>query len=172
MNGWAILGQALAGWLAADFFTGVFHWWEDRFGREEWPVIGRWIIAPNRLHHARPLAFSAGGFIGRNGASIVAALVLGAAWATIAAPTVFMAATLIGGAISNEVHFWAHRPAAAGGVRRVLQQIGLIQSPKAHALHHRPPHTVHFCVLTDWLNPVLEAIEFWSWVERLVGRAA
>lgn len=172
MNLWAIIGQALCGWLAADLLTGAFHWWEDRFGSEDWPLIGRWIIAPNRLHHRRPLAFSAGGFMGRNSASIAAAAVLGAGWLAIAGPSMFMAATLLGGAISNEVHFWAHRPGAAGPVRRVLQQIGLIQSPKSHALHHRPPHSVHFCVLTDWLNPVLEATQFWSRAEQLLRRSA
>lgn len=170
MNLWAIIGQALCGWLAADLLTGVFHWWEDRFGREDWPVLGRWIIAPNRLHHDRPLAFSAGGFMGRNRASIVASSLVGAGWLSFAAPSVFMAAALAGGAISNEVHYWAHRPTAAGPVRRVLQQIGLIQSPKAHALHHRPPHSVHFCILTDWLNPILEATQFWIRAERLLRR--
>lgn len=61
-----VFGQLLLGWLFADFLTGAFHWWEDRHGNESWPVIGQWLIAPNRLHHLRPLAFGAHGFVGRN----------------------------------------------------------------------------------------------------------
>jgi hypothetical protein len=42
----SIVGQLLLGWLLADFLTGVFHWWEDRLGKESWPVIGHLIIKP------------------------------------------------------------------------------------------------------------------------------
>ena len=32
-------------------------------------------------------------------------------------------------------------------------------------VHHRPPHLTGFCILTDWLNPVLDVLGFW----RLLG---
>lgn len=167
-----IVGQALLGWLLADLVTGAFHWWEDRFGREDWPLIGPWLIAPNRLHHAAPLAFAQHGFWPRNAASIVAALVVGFAWLLLTGPSVLMAAALAGGALANEVHYFAHRPSAAGPVLRVLQQTGLVQSPKGHAAHHRPPHQVNYCVLTDWLNPALEAVGLWSRLERAFRRGS
>lgn len=166
----SIVGQALLGWLLADFLTGAFHWWEDRLGREDWPLLGPWLVAPNRLHHAQPLAFTRHGFVARNGASFGAAAFIGGLWLLVASPSVFMAALLIGGALTNEVHFYAHRPSAAGRFLTVLQQTGLMQSPKAHAAHHRPPHQANYCVLTDWLNPTLEAIGFWSRLERAFGK--
>lgn len=42
----------------ADFVTGVFHWWEDRYGNPAWPVIGKLVVEPNILHHARNEKFT------------------------------------------------------------------------------------------------------------------
>lgn len=165
-----LIGQLLLGWLLADLLTGAFHWWEDRFGREDWPLLGRWLIAPNRLHHLEPLAFAQGGFLDRNGASIIAAAAVAVVWILAWGLSPFLVAAVVGGALANEVHYLAHRPSISGPVLRVLQQTGLLQSPKAHALHHRPPHDVHYCVLTDWLNPALEALDVWNRAERLLGR--
>lgn len=166
----ALVGEALLGWLLADFVTGVFHWWEDRFGSEDWPIIGPWVIAPNRLHHSDPLAFTAHGFMVRNGAAIVAAALAIVALAVFFGPSMWLATLGLGGALANEVHRFAHQPSAAPPWLRVVQQTGLFQSPKAHAAHHRPPQDVNFCVLTDWLNPPLEALGVWRRAERLFGR--
>lgn len=167
-----VVGELLLGWLLADLVTGAFHWWEDRFGREDWPIVGSWIIAPNRLHHADPLAFTLHGFWARNGAALITATAAAALLTLIAGPAVWIAALATGGALSNEVHRYAHQPSRAPTWIRILQEIGLAQSPKVHAVHHRPPQDQNYCVLTDWLNPPLEAIGFWSRLERLFGRAA
>jgi sterol desaturase/sphingolipid hydroxylase (fatty acid hydroxylase superfamily) len=167
----AALGQWLLGWLLADLLTGAFHWWEDRCGREDWPIIGPWLIAPNRLHHSAPLAFTRHGFWARNGAAILAALAAGAALIMAFGPHVWIASLALGGALANEVHRFAHQPSSAPKWFRVLQETGFVQSPKGHAAHHRPPQDVSFCVLSDWLNPVLEATGFWRLAERLLERA-
>jgi hypothetical protein len=156
-----ILGQAVIGWILADFVTGAFHWWEDCFGRAEWPVIGPWLIAPNRLHHTQPLAFTRHGFWARNGASVMAAAVIGSALCWALGPSVWLAALCLGGALANEVHRYAHEPSRAPRWILILQQVGMMQSPKEHARHHRPPYEANYCVLTDWLNPLFEATGFW-----------
>lgn len=168
----AIFGQALLGWLLADLLTGAFHWWEDNFGSEDWPLIGAWLIAPNRLHHVEPLAFTRHGFWARNGASMLTAVAGAALLSVTLGPAVWIATLAVGGALSNEVHYFAHRPSAAPPLLKVLQQTGFCQSPKGHAAHHRPAQGVSYCVLTDWLNPPLEALRLWPRLERLVGRRA
>lgn len=170
MTAAAIFGQALFGWLLADLLTGAFHWWEDNYGSEAWPIVGPWLIEPNRLHHAEPLAFTRHGFWARNLASIAAATAGAALLAVLTGPAVWIGTLAIGGALSNEVHYYAHRPSVAGPVLRVLQQTGLCQSPKGHAVHHRPLHSAAYCVLTDWLNPTLEALRIWQRLDRLFGR--
>ena len=60
-----IIGEALSCglWMfavvsSADFICGFVHWYEDNYGNEDWPIIGEFIIAPNRLHHSKPRAFT------------------------------------------------------------------------------------------------------------------
>jgi ubiquitin-conjugating enzyme E2 variant len=104
------------------------------------------------------MAFAEHGFWGRNLASIIVVVFVGAAWMITFGPSAFMAAFLTGSALANEVHFLAHSPSSGNALTRVLQQTGVMQSPKSHALHHRPPHNRNYCVLTDWLNPFVEAL--------------
>lgn len=163
-----VVGELVLGWLTADLITGAFHWWEDRYGRLETPFIGPFIVAPNRLHHAEPLAFTKHGFWARNGASMVTAAVAGGLlWAAFGL-SFWLAALVLGGGLTNEVHRFAHQPSKAPAWVKMLQRTGLLQSPKEHAAHHRPPQDVNFCVLTDWLNPGLEMVGFWRRIERLI----
>jgi sterol desaturase/sphingolipid hydroxylase (fatty acid hydroxylase superfamily) len=166
----SILGQLLVGWLLADLLSGIFHWWQDQFGKESSPVIGPWLITPNRLHHDQPLAFLQNNFTQRTRASIMAAGLFGALWWSIAGPSVVLFTTVIGLSLATEVHRLTHAPKLAGPILSVLQEIGVIQSPKGHALHHRPPQNRNFCALTDWLNPIFEALDIWSRAERVLRK--
>lgn len=167
----SIVGEILLGWLLADLLGGLFHWWEDRIGTVDLPVVGSWIIKPNRDHHADPLLFCRGtSFRDRNQALIVFAVAVAAAWSLLFGPSVMLAACAVGGAITNEVHAWAHKPAAAPSWVRVLQETGVIQSPKHHAGHHRPPNAVRYCILTDWLNPILDRLRVWARLEAALAK--
>jgi hypothetical protein len=169
MGGLSFLaGQIILGWVAADFASGVFHWIQDRILPERTPFLGEYLAAPARLHHDTPLAFVEGSFIYRNGATYALAAVTAIASLLAFGPSAFLAAFVIGIALTTQVHLWAHCPKDAPGVVRVLHETGLIQSPKQHSRHHTPPQNRHYCVLTDLLNPVLERIGFWTKLERAV----
>jgi ubiquitin-conjugating enzyme E2 variant len=71
------------------------------------------------------------------------------------------------GAGANEVHAWAHQKCSRP--IRGLQMLGLIQSQEQHASHHRQPFDINYCVMTDWVNPVLTAIGLWPALEALVA---
>jgi plasmanylethanolamine desaturase len=150
----SFVGEALIGWLIADLLSGTFHIWQDH-GRERWPVIGKFLISPAVLHHKKPLAFAEQSHAWRNGTTYVGVLAIAAAWLALLGPSVTLAAATVGGMLSTQVHYWAHRPSTAPAIVRVLQEIGLLQSPKGHAGHHRPPHKQNYCALTDWLNPIV-----------------
>jgi ubiquitin-conjugating enzyme E2 variant len=49
---------------------------------------------------------------------------------------------------------------------RALQRIGLMQSRGHHGVHHRAPYAIRFCPMTNYLNPVLDRMQFWRTVER------
>lgn len=165
--------QLLLGWLLADFLSGVLHWIEDRFGpgRTHWPVLGPLVFAPNLAHHARPAEFLQAGFIARNWTTwaVVAPMVALLAFAFGSQPWIWSAATA--GAMANEIHAWAHRKTIAPGWAQRLQATGLLQSPRHHAVHHVPDHRRHYCIISDWLNPMLDHFEFWHSIEQLLPKA-
>jgi ubiquitin-conjugating enzyme E2 variant len=170
VTGSSIIGQLLIGWLLADLIGGFLHWVEDRVLTEDMPLLGAAIVRPNRRHHREPLAFTAGSFLDRNLSTFIAAGAVSLVWAMLLGPSLIWAAATLGGAIQSIVHGLAHQPKAAVGPLRVLQETGLIQSPKHHARHHRPPSDGRYCILTDWLNPSLDAIGFWTSLERALLR--
>ena len=55
-----------------------------------------------------------------------------------------------------------------------LQRLHLLQSPRHHGRHHAGNKDSHYCVITNFLNPLLEEVSFWrrleGLVERLTGR--
>lgn len=164
----SIAGQLLLGWIYADFFGGLLHWVEDR---QLLPgFLDRQIGAPNRLHHSDPQGVTRdANFLRRNSTTFAAALPIVVVSYFLFGANAFWASSSIGGLLSYEVHRWAHAPRLAPGWARVLQETGFLQSPKHHAVHHRPPQDRHFCILTNWLNPLLDALRFWERLERAIG---
>ena len=49
-----VLIQVIACVVVVDFLSGLFHWLEDAYGRENWPITGTLITRPNILHHHSP----------------------------------------------------------------------------------------------------------------------
>lgn len=166
----AIGTQLLAGWLLADFLSGLVHWAEDKFGRgrEHWPLIGPHVFAPNLLHHERPLDFTRYPFVTRNWTTWIAASAIALPLLLAFGPSWWLLAAWIGGMMANEVHAWSHRPEMTPEWAKPLQHVGLINYRSEHGLHHIPPHGEAFCILTAWLNPVLDTIGFWRLLDSAV----
>jgi sterol desaturase/sphingolipid hydroxylase (fatty acid hydroxylase superfamily) len=155
--------------LAADFVTGLVHWWEDTYGDPSWPIIGEAVIEPNIKHHEDQALFARmTSLCSRNWQPltlgiVACALAWAAGWFTWQLACVSALA-----AIGNEVHAWAHvRP--ANSIARMLQDMAIVQTPQQHAKHHRPPYASNFCSLTNLVNPVLEALRFWPALEWAVA---
>ena len=153
----------------ADFLSGFFHWLEDAYGQEEWPITGKLITKPNILHHHEPAYFTRHGwFKSADLLLVMGALVLLAAWLMNRLTWEVVLAVAIG-ANANEVHKWTHRTRRENG--RLIcsfQDIGVLQSRSHHARHHRGQKNTHYCVITNYLNPVLEAMGLWQFLERLI----
>lgn len=155
----------LAAYLAADFITGMFHWWEDRYGDPAWPVVGKLVVEPNILHHKTPTAFAKGNYFFRNWTTLVPTL--GLAVVCYMLGNNFAALVFLFASQSNEIHCWAH--VKTNRLIRRLQRTGFLQSPRSHAVHHRRPYDQNYCVMTDFFNPLLTRIGFWVHLEAVVG---
>jgi ubiquitin-conjugating enzyme E2 variant len=159
------IGYLLICWLAADFMSGFWHWLEDRYFDTEWPIIGQYIAKPNQLHHAQPIEFTRGSYWHRNYTAILPAVTVGgiAAWCEC------WSMAIVCGMVSqaNEIHAWAHQ--RCNSLIRVFQETGIIQSPVHHGQHHHDPFEIKYCVMTDWLNPFLDALGFWRASEKVLA---
>ena len=152
-------------WIAAELITGMVHWWEDRYGDPDWPVLGKYVVLPNIEHHANQTAFIKGSYWVRNWTVLVPSL----AAAGIATACGQWWLALVGVIVSqgNEIHCWSHQRCSRP--IRGFQLLGVLQSPEQHAKHHAQPFDRHYCVMTDAINPVLQAIHFWQGLEWCVA---
>ena len=160
-------------WLVVDWISGFVHWFEDSYGSASTPFVGRRITKPNLRHHFRPRAFLSSSWYSSSQLPVlsgVAAIII--AWlAGRLSPMVVLGAVL--GANASQVHRWSHRTAAENGwLINLAQRARLIQSPSHHLRHHVEGRDSHYCVLTNWLNPILDHCRFWrglEWLLALVG---
>jgi hypothetical protein len=164
------------GYIAADLFTGFFHFFADNFGSERTPILGPAFVFRFRQHHTEPKLICTLGFLGLNGSHILLSLPIllplallvpiattgwGLALGTFGWSMMFFAV------FTNQIHRWAHdeHPSAVVGV---LQRTRLMLSPEHHAHHHRPPHDRHFCITNGWLNGVLDRFGVWHHIADLL----
>ncbi|MGB5809692.1 MAG: fatty acid desaturase CarF family protein [Polyangiales bacterium] len=179
-RGWWV-GVALAipvGIATVDLVTGVVHWACDRFGNRNTPVFGALLIRAFREHHVDPTGMVGHDWIETNGEpcvlSAIALAVLAGLASAVQSELGAAAFTLVWtmavvGAWANQVHKWAHMTDAPG-LARVLQRVGLALRPGEHACHHRAPHDSGYCISTGWMNPFLDRLKLWAWLERSLRR--
>lgn len=161
------VSYVVTAYLTADLVTGIFHWWEDRYAKPNWPVLGPFIAEPNELHHRQPTAFLAGSYLQRNWSTLIPTLCI--AGVCLAVGSLWWALVFLFASQANEIHALAHRFGKVGTVVKLLQDASLIQSPRHHAEHHRSPHQVRYCVMSPVWNPFLDALKVWQGLERLLA---
>ena len=161
--------EALLVLLVADFVSGLVHWAEDTFGDERTPLIGRWIVRPNVLHHEDGRAFVGKSWLASSwDLAAVGLVVLGAAW-SLDLLTWHVGLLVLAGSNANQIHKWSHMSRReAPRLVRLLQRARLLQSPAHHAGHHRGEKNRRYCVITELLNPVLDGLGFWRGLESLI----
>jgi plasmanylethanolamine desaturase len=166
-----ILLRAARTIFTAEFVTGLVHWLEDAYVREDTPLIGKHVARPNIVHHHYPR------FMTRNSwwqtswdLCCVSVLLILIAWACgVLTWQVWLFAILAANA--NQMHKWTHRTRAENGrIISFFQNIGLLQTARHHARHHTDPKNSHYCTMTNVLNPVLDKVRFWDGLEWLLAR--
>jgi ubiquitin-conjugating enzyme E2 variant len=179
-------GKALAaglgivvGYLLADLLAGLVHWIADRYFDPATPVLGPMLIEPFRDHHRDSLGITRHDFFEVSGNNALVTLpLLGLLWLG-PEPSDFGSRLLVASGASlalalvatNQFHRWAHDPAPPRFVRR-LHALGLILTPRRHAVHHRGRHDRAYCVTSGWLNPLLDRIRIFEGIEQVVGMLA
>jgi ubiquitin-conjugating enzyme E2 variant len=160
--------KLLATVAMADFVSGFIHWLEDAYARPEMPLVGK-IARENLQHHAKPREFIKKSWWESSYDLLFLGLVaLGVAWHDHRlTPWVLLFTVLVVNA--NQIHKWAHsnRQETPRPIR-FMQKHGILQGPREHARHHSGERNTHYCVITNYLNPVLETLGFWKGLENLI----
>jgi ubiquitin-conjugating enzyme E2 variant len=168
---WAGVAGAV---LLADFVSGIVHWAEDAYARfkpaRKLPLINT-IALENELHHRRPREFLARSWWASSwDLALIGAAVVWAACAMdrmSAAVLVFVVLAVN----ANQIHKWTHRnPRENPWWVTRLQRCYVLQTPRHHSRHHQGEKNTHYCVVTNFLNPLLEEVGFWRRLEALVAR--
>lgn len=167
----------LFAWLLADFISGLVHWWEDRANTatSKWEFLNG-VRRDNERHHNSPGFFLRYTYWENMNTTAILAWPLALLFLLVGAH--FLAWTYLFLGFGNLVHRFAHEPPLKRWrVITLLQRTGLFISYHQHAEHHFDEHTGkllsreesyrRYCVMTSWLNPILDGIGFWKLLERL-----
>jgi plasmanylethanolamine desaturase len=153
--------------LLADFFSGLVHWAEDAYARKDTPIIGKLLGEANIEHHHKPRAFVARSYFASSWDLILlASLVVLTAW-YCGSLTWQVWVFAVVAANANQIHKWAHSaPHENGRLVTYFHKLKLIQTQRHHGKHHQGKKNSYYCSITNFLNPILEELEFWSLMER------
>jgi hypothetical protein len=168
----AIMALKIAAlWLLADFITGLVHWWQDTYGHPAMPILGKYLIAPNLIHHRDPRHMLKGSYWYRVGSSVAAFIILSVSLWFIGWHSWEMILCLAFASQANEIHAMSHRSDKENGkFARKMQKFGIFQRRKTHGWHHKAPYDTNFCVMTEFLNPFLNWLQFWSRTEMILRK--
>jgi plasmanylethanolamine desaturase len=172
-----VIIHVLLAWLLADFITGVVHWYEEKY--MEGPYRFNWVqtmYEDNQLHHTKPTAICQYSWWGNSKISVIFA-------APVAATLFYFDFHIIlwlgvfFTSFGNLVHRWAHDPyVKIPWFAKVMQKTGLFITANHHDGHHRhdgvlidkEASTIRYCPMTNWVNPVLDYLEFWAIIEDIL----
>ena len=154
--------------LIADLLTGAIHWFEDAYGNPNWKFGLGQVVKDNILHHSQPNKFLEGSFLERIKVSLVIAAILFSLFIVCGIMNWYIAFTLAYASLSNQIHAILHEK-QTNKIILFLQKIGLIQSKEMHDLHHNAPYDCNYCVMTNYVNPILTYIDFWNRVEKFLS---
>ena len=166
-----LLLEFMATVVVAELVTGLVHWLEDAYIREDTPVIGRRIARPNIVHHHYPRYMTRHNWLQSSWDLIVlATIIVSGAWALgWLTWEVWVFAVLVANA--NEFHKWEHRTRKENGrVISFLQDIRVLQTGRHHARHHTDPKNSHYCTITNFVNPVLDGLRVWAGLEWVLAK--
>lgn len=168
----------LLAWLLADFVTGIVHWAQDKLLNESTFKFLNRVKADNELHHERPAAMLRGSWWENIDTSAPFLWPLGIVLIAAGCPPVVYL-TVFFASIANIIHRFAHTPKAQLSMPvRLIQTTGLFISFDHHAKHHYDANgvikkentTIRYCPMTNWLNPILDALHFFQFLEMAVRR--
>lgn len=167
--------QIFLGFFTADFIVGLFHWFEDSYLDfcNELPILS-YIAKGNSLHHYYPRSILYYSYIEQLTVTLpLTLLVFFILYLLIPRKTlykyrVFLFTFFLMSVVSNLIHRLCHmRDCEAPLFVRCLQKMYIIQSHTHHSMHHEDSES-KYCVISPFLNYVLDYLLFWRLIENVI----
>jgi hypothetical protein len=149
--------------LLADLGTGIFHFAADTYGKEDGKFMTQ-SVNFLLVHHNEPRKILEQSYWELTGGVYKVAilvfpisLLLGFSWELLL--------FLLFSANGNMIHKWAHQiKDNRSALVVIMQNLRLIQNPKQHMKHHDGYFNQNFCVMSNFLNPILTQLHIWQGV--------
>jgi hypothetical protein len=166
----------LCAWLLADFISGLAHWAQDRILKPSGSRFWNSVIADNVLHHKNPAAMLKFSILENIRISVCAMWPMSLLLFLVGCHTVIWLAFFFV-SFGNGIHWFSHQRKVNFFIK-TLQKSGLFASFDHHKSHHasagrlvsRGQATIRYCVMTNWVNPILDGINFFRLLEAALGR--
>lgn len=169
-----IILQIILAYLLADFFTGVFHWFEDSYLDYciSIPFISD-IAKDNDMHHYFPRSTLLYSYWENTRLNLIITIIVLLIIYAINKKFVinniyFMLTFAFFSVISNICHRFSHmRDCENSQFVIFLQKIGILSSHTYHSVHHETS-TSRYCPISIYNNYILDYIYFWRILEYIV----
>jgi ubiquitin-conjugating enzyme E2 variant len=157
------------GLCLADFISGVVHWTADTYGSPKMPIFGGF-VRTFREHHADQVDITRHDFVETNGDVCIFSMPVHFVlmlWVESPLPLFLLVGVFAGSYMNSQIHKWAHQVEVPALIR-LCQRVRLINSPGHHTRHHSGTHQTHYCIMSGWMNPLLDGIGFFRKAEWLL----
>ncbi len=154
--------------LLLDLISGIVHWAEDTFWNESTPIIGKWLVIPNELHHRDPSAFVKNTWLQSSWDLLLVGLIVLGIAAMLGEMTWQLLVIFLVGVNANQIHKWNHSP--LNDVPKIiltLQNIKLLQNRNHHLSHHSGEKNTAYCVITPFVNPIMDRLGFFRLLDQI-----
>ena len=165
----AIIFMVFIGLILADLTTACVHFVVDNYASRDWPFIGKYYVAFAHDHHDDPMELLRLPFIKVHWFIVSFAALMAIFLVLINGLNIITISALIFGACTNLIHSWSHRTHEENGpLINAAHKLGILQSPRHHDYHHNNDSS-SYALLTDYMNPILEAFRIFPLAEKFLS---
>ena len=167
--------QIIIGYILADFLAGFVHWFEDTYldYNSNIPFLNE-ISKHNELHHYFPRTIVSYSYLENIISPLVILLIIFLLIFIFSSKSLstypfLYASFFLFGLFSNVIHKFSHmRECELPVIILFLQNIGVLCSHSIHREHHVVNNSSKYCVISPYLNPILDEIGFWRFIENII----
>ena len=163
----------------ADLLSGIFHWIEDSYITEnnKWRLL-MMIGENNKRHHIDPQEMTRCHWIKNMTSTVLIILpfvpitIIIEKYTNTSLYLIYLSMIFV--SVANVIHRWSHMNTGVPRFIRILKYLKILQTNKHHRNHHKlasinpPIPGIAYCVMGNYLNPILDSLNIWRWLERII----